>query len=192
MGLSAIASSSALSCGASFSACLQRSLEALRDTLSRIETTDGGILTGAEAAIRAVQHFSVEHANYTRMYLRLTAESGGEYAKTLARAIEELSAEVYTRRIARAKDAGDVRGDMDPRLFAFFFDSLLMMMQFSYCCDYYQERFRLYCGEAAQDSALVAGELLKFLESAFTTQRGISPTGQLTLRGNAHDLCSGL
>ena len=49
--------------------------------------------------------------------------------------------------------------------------SLLMMMQFSYCCDYYRERFRVYCGEAAENDALVASQLLKFLESAFTTEK---------------------
>ena len=43
------------------------------------------------------------------------------------------------------------RRDMDPRLFAFFFDNLLMMLQFSYCCDYYRARLALYCGEDRED-----------------------------------------
>lgn len=154
-----------------FDACLSRSLDVLRSTLGEIAAEDGRIMSGAEAAIRAVQNFSAEHVNYTRMYLRITAESGGEYAAKLAGAIEGLSSEVYARRIAEAQSAGDVRADMDPRLFAFFFDSLLMMMQFSYCCDYYRERFRVYCGEAAENDALVASQLLKFLESAFTTEK---------------------
>ena len=46
-----------------------------------------------------------------------------------------------------------------------------MMLQFSYCCDYYRERFKIYCGEGilSEDERVVT-ELLKFFESAFTTE----------------------
>ena len=57
----------------------------------------------------------------------------------------------------------------DPGLFAFFFDNLLMMLQFTYCCDYYRERFRIYCGAEPEDmNPSIRKEMLKFLESAFT------------------------
>ena len=75
-----------------------------------------------------------------------------------------------------AQARGELRGDMDPRLFAFFFDNLLMMLQFSYCCDYYRARFALYCGGAVPDGGRqVEAELLKFLESAFTTEQAQIP-----------------
>ena len=64
---------------------------------------------------------------------------------------------------------------MDPRLFAFFFDNLLMMLQFSYCCDYYRARFALYGGGSLPEEGLVERELLKFLESAFTTEQSQIP-----------------
>ena len=45
----------------------------------------------------------------------------------------------------------------------------MMMVQFSGCCGYYRERFRLYCGAAPEDQEdRLEEELLRFLESAFT------------------------
>ena len=75
--------------------------------------------------------------------------------------------------LAEAQAAGDVRGDMDPRMLAFFFDNLLMMLQDSYSSDYYRERLRRYCGEeAAEDEDFVASQLIRFLECAFTFESG--------------------
>jgi TetR/AcrR family transcriptional regulator len=154
-----------------FSACLERSLDALRQALREIESRDGHILSGAEAAVRAVQRFAREHNDYLKLYLRLTADCAGPYARRLADEIEGISSELYRARIASARESGDVRDDLDPGLFAFFFDNLLMMLQFSYCSDYYRERFRCFCGGAAEDDELVAAQLLRFLESAFTFSR---------------------
>lgn len=155
-----------------FDACLQRSLNVLRETLDEVTAMDGNILSLAESLIRTLQRCAAEHSSYMRMYLQITAGSNGVYARRLADAIEGISAEVYTKRIAQAQARGDVRRDMDPKLFAFFFDSLLMMMQFSYCADYYQARFRRYCGaDVLEDNDRVAKELLKFFESAFTLEQ---------------------
>ena len=82
------------------------------------------------------------------------------------------AARLYAGRIAQCQANGDLRRDMDPAMFAFFFDSLLMTVQFSGCCGYYRERFRLYAGgEVAEREDLVERELLKFFESAFTLER---------------------
>lgn len=54
-------------------------------------------------------------------------------------------------------------------MFAFFFDTLLMTLQFSYTCDYYRERLKLFCGDDIfGDDERMVKELLKFIESAFT------------------------
>ena len=155
-----------------FRACLRRSLDVLRTALREIAAPEEPLLSAAETAIRAVQRTAREHADYMRMYLRLTAESSGRQAELLAEEIEGLTAELYAGRIAAAAESGAVRRDMDPRLFAFFFDNLLMMLQFSYCCDYYRARFRRYCGaDAADDNERVVRELLKFYGSAFAAER---------------------
>jgi len=83
-----------------------------------------------------------------------------------------VTAKVYAEFIAKAMEDGDIRGDIDPQMFAFFFDSLLMMMQFSYSCEYYMERYKTYCGDdILEDDERVVQEFLKFIESAFTFER---------------------
>jgi TetR/AcrR family transcriptional regulator len=122
--------------------------------------------------IRSVQKTSREHSNYIMMYNEITARSNKKYALLLAKEIEGISSKVYTKFITDAEKDGDIRNDINPRLFAFFFDNMLMMMQFSYSCDYYHEQFKIYCSEeAANDDELVVKELIKFLESAFTFSR---------------------
>jgi TetR/AcrR family transcriptional regulator len=152
-----------------FLACLRHSLDVLRDALTGAMTGKKKILDRAESLIRAAQKSAREHATYNVLYNEITAEKDPEFARVLAGEIEGLTAGLYTDFIAGAQADGDIRGDVDPKLFAFFFDNLLMMMQFSYSCDYYRERFKLYCGgDILQQDDRVAEELLKFFESAFT------------------------
>ncbi len=126
------------------------------------------LLVYAERLIEALQKHAREQRDCIRLYNRLAAGGipGGE---RLVEEIEGLTAKLYTGFMETAKRDGTARPDMDAGLFAFFFDNLLMMLQFSYTCDYYRERFRLYCGEdmMGQDE-YVREELLKFFRSAFT------------------------
>ena len=103
------------------------------------------------------------------MYNVITSGRSQKYASVYAKEIESLSSKVYTEFIEKAIRDKDIRDDINPRLFAFFFDNLLMMLQFSYSCDYYKERAKIYCGEDIfNNDEKVVAELLKFLESAFT------------------------
>ena len=149
-----------------FDACLEKTLDELRGALQEIESRDGRMLSGAQAAIEAVQRVARERGDYLRLYLKIAASSSGEYAKKLADEIEGVSADLYRARIGQAAKNGEVRDDLDPGLFAFFFDNLLMMLQFSYCSDYFRARMERFCGGAPDDGALTE-QLLKFLESAF-------------------------
>lgn len=149
-----------------FRACLDRSLEALRDTLSQVTAEPAGFREYARRIIRSLLRFSREHGAYVRLYCTLTASGGAE---ALAGEIEGITAALYTQTIAAGQAAGDLRRDMDPAVFAFLFDSLLMMVQFAGCCGYCRERYRLYCGGDLEDQEeRMERELLKFLESAFT------------------------
>ncbi len=78
-----------------------------------------------------------------------------------------LSAETYTAVIASAQQDGSIRSDVDARLLAFLFDNLLTTLQFSYCCDYYEERLKIYCPDAWDDDEAMVKALLAFLRSAF-------------------------
>ena len=149
-----------------FAACVRHGVSELERCLQELCGEERTPLQYAEALIRAVQQFSQQHRDYIRLYHVVTCTGDPARAAYFAQQIEGVSARTYTEIIRRAQESGDVRGDLDPQLFAFFFDNLLMMMQFSYCCPYYQERFRLYGGEDAGER--VASQLIKFLESAFT------------------------
>lgn len=91
----------------------------------------------------------------------------------LAREIEVRTSRVYITVIAQALAGGDVRNDLDPRLFAFFLDNLLLMLQFSFTCEYYKERLKIYTGVDTDemDDEQIVKQLLKFIESAFTFEK---------------------
>lgn len=155
-----------------FLACVRKSLGELNRCLNEVTGTPDKLLHYADRLIACAQQFARTHRDHIRMYHELTASSGRAYAKRLAAEIEGASAAVYTRFIEIAKKDGTVRRDLDPGLFAFFFDNLLMMLHFSYGCDYYRERLAVYCGpEIFEQDERVRRELLKFLESAFTLEQ---------------------
>lgn len=152
-----------------FLACLRHSLETLRSVVDDAVSGEEKLLVRAEKLIRAIQRCSREHESYNVMYNEITAGASQKYARVLAEEIESMTSAAYSGLIAGAMARGEIRNDVDPRMFAFFFDNLLMTLQFSYSCDYYRERFRLFCGEdILNDEEKVVSELLKFMESAFT------------------------
>lgn len=151
-----------------FRACLKKCMGDLEEVLAAVVEPEDQLLVYAERLIEALQRHAREQRDCIRLYNQLAAGGvpGGEQ---LVGEIEGLTARVYTGFLETAKRDGTARQDMDARLFAFFFDNLLMMLQFSYTCDYYRERFRIYCGEDMPErDEYVRKELLKFFESAFT------------------------
>jgi hypothetical protein len=106
------------------------------------------------------------------MYNSITVGSNKRFAPALAKRIEGMTSTIYREFISGAMRDGDIRQDIDPQMFAFFFDSLLMIMQFSYSCEYYMERYKIYCGDDIfKEDERVVREFLKFVESAFTFER---------------------
>lgn len=155
-----------------FQACLDRSLEELNAALAEAAREKGGMREYTRRIVRRLLRFSREKPGSVRLYCAIAA-MGGPEAVRLAEKLEGVSAGAYTRYLAGGQEAGGLRRDMDPKLFAFFFDSLLMMIQFAGCCGYYRERFRLYCGGAPEEmEERIEGELLKFFGSAFTWEAG--------------------
>ena len=152
-----------------FDACLRHSLRSLEALLDRVTAEEGKLLDSARQLIRGLQAFSQTHPDHVRLYHRITASQGAA-AVRLAGAIESVTARLYTDWITRAQAEGAVRSDMDPRLFALFFDNLLMMTQFTGCCDYYRARLAFYRDPPPSDETMEE-ELLKFLESAFTLEQ---------------------
>lgn len=155
-----------------FITCLEEAISELQQVIEDVLKSDDKILVRAEKLIRTIQRTSGKESRYVKLYNEITRLSDESLVEYFARKIEGISYNAYSGFLARAKAEGDIREDCDERLFAFFFDSLLMTLQFSYTCDYYRERFRIYGGDnILEDNEKVVQELLKFLESAFTFSR---------------------
>lgn len=131
-----------------FLQCVRYSLKTLDSVLQEAfghgETTRESIYR----IIRALQRCGREHGEYYVMYNEITSGSCKKYAAELAQEIESRTAGLYERMF---RDAGSQANIGDPKLEAFLFDNMLMMLQFSYSCDYYRQRMKIFCGEDCFD-----------------------------------------
>lgn len=179
--LSAIANRAGISVGviykyyadkdALFLACVRYSLQALTDALKEVAFKSDDVFESLAGVVHTLIAHAKEHQEINRMYHEITGVGTSKFSVMLAEEVEEISALVYTDLIRKAQENGACRKDADPALFAFFFDSLFMMLQFSYTCDYYRERLKLYCGEDIfENDEKVAGEVMKFLAGALGIQ----------------------
>lgn len=156
-----------------FFTCLQRGMSILDETIDDILRSDDKLIVKAENLIRAICRLSNKNGNYIKLYNEITSQRDSAKAIEFANEIEAQTAKKYINCITNSLKSGDVRQDMDPRLFAFFFDNLLTSLQFSYTCDYYRSRFKLYTGVDVEEMSeeQIVRQLLKFIESAFTFEK---------------------
>lgn len=156
-----------------FLTCITRGMTILEQTLEELMKSRDKLLIKAEKLIRATCELSRKNENYIKLYNELTSEKDNKRAVALAREIESRTSKIYITAIGQALAGGDVRPDLDPRLFAFFLANLLMTLQFSFTCEYYKERLRIYTGidtELMNEDEIIT-QLLKFIESAFTFEK---------------------
>lgn len=150
-----------------FLTCVRLGIETLDEVLKNALESDDDILIKTERIVRLIQKHTREHKDLIRLYNEITSESNSALVKRLSRELEEISANAYASLIAQAQARGEIRADADPRLCAFFADSLFMMLQFSYACEYYQERFRIYAGDDVFDrDEAVVQQFLRFIKAA--------------------------
>lgn len=156
-----------------FITCLQRGIEILDNALYVIMESDDKLLAKAQKLIRTIVTHSRQNEKYIKMYNEITSARSPERIRLMVEEIELKRRNIYVMSITEALNKSDVRPDLDPRLFAFFLDNLLTSLLFSYTCDYYKERFRIYTGldiDEMDDEVLIS-QLLKFIESAFTFEK---------------------
>ena len=152
-----------------FLACVKHSLKLLKSVLDDAARQGTDIEDSIRKVIEALIDNAKKHPNYNVMYNEITSGGAQKHAVMLAEKIEEISAQTYTGIIENARKHKRVKGDMDSKVFAFFFDNLLMMLQFSYSCEYYKERMKIFCGEQIYDNnELMVEELMKFIKGAFS------------------------
>ncbi len=148
-----------------FRACLDHSLQLLDNVLAEAVKEEEDIDSCIRNIVYALVRHSQQHSNYNAMYNEITAGGCRVYAAEFAKEIETRSAQVYSRLIARAQAQGRISKDADSGVLAFFFDNLLMMLQFSFSCEYYRERMKIFCGESA-DKEDIAEYMITFIEKA--------------------------
>lgn len=151
-----------------FLACVHYSLETLQNLLDEILADESDF----ELCIRKIIHVTVQHSEESnkinKMYNTIASTEADAFSKELAREIEGVSAKVYRELVEKAQREGKCVANANPGLFAFMFDSILMMVQFSFSCDYYKERMRLYCGEEiVNDRQALEDNLVLFILNAF-------------------------
>ncbi len=145
-----------------FLACVRHSLQALSDILRDISVDEKNLEQSLRGVIRALIAHAKSSPATIRMYHEITSSGSEEFSALMAAEIEGLSSTVYKSLIKKAKDEERCREDIDPSSFAFFFDNLFMMLQFSYSCEYYKERMRLYLGDDAdKDDEYMEDQLIK-------------------------------
>lgn len=150
-----------------FNACVSKSLESMEEVLGMTGNDGGSLMDMIGNLISRMQSFAREKPEYIRLYHQITV-SGSPAGKTqTAELIESSTAGIYEEFIRKASETGEIRNDIDPAAFAFLIDNLLMMLHFSYACDYYIDRFRIYFGEdAAGNDEEVREQMLKFIGAA--------------------------
>ncbi len=127
-----------------FLACVRHALGVLDAVLEEAFVPGDSIRTTIGKIVAALQQCGREHGDYYVLYNEITSGSCRKYAKELAHEIEERTAKAYSEYFSQLPFD-------DSKLFAFLFDNTLMMLQFSYGCEYYRERAKIFCGEDCFD-----------------------------------------
>lgn len=175
--ISAIASKSGISVGAVykyfenkqdlFMTIADHSIQRMENLLLGLAKADEDILIKVEKILREIISSSRENSVLVKLYNGMTAINDKKLAKQFAVEMESMTARIYTEAIIEGQNNGEIRKDIDPRVAALLIDNLFMNLQFSYAGDYYEERFKIYCGDDIhrQDEFIIE-QILKFIKSA--------------------------
>lgn len=147
-------------------------VENLKRILYSVADTEEDILLKLREVLYEIQKTSRQSRQLIRLYNGLTRETDPEVLRNISFELESVSARLYTELIIKGQQSGEIRKDLDPRMGAFLLDNLLMSLQFTYACDYYEERFRVFVGEdLAVADEFVVEQMLKFVSSAFAPRK---------------------
>ncbi|MDD3840279.1 MAG: TetR/AcrR family transcriptional regulator [Clostridia bacterium] len=143
-------------------------VETLKTVLEEIICSQGDLFNKIEKIIKAIQSYSRSNADLTKLYNEMATENHSELVWKIVSDMEGLTAKLYSSLIEQAQREGKIRQDADAKLFAFFLDNLFMLLQFSYSCEYYKERFKMFVDQDIFDKDdLVVEQLMKFIKGAF-------------------------
>lgn len=146
-----------------------KNLEVIMETIVQ---SDEDVMVKLEKLIRVAIEFSRRNTVLIKLYNEVTSESNAELVKKIATYVESVTSEAYKKAIIEGQVAGEIRTDIDPGMAAFFVDNLLMNIQFSYACDYYCERYKIYAGEDIflKDEFAIEN-ILRFIKAALKSNQ---------------------
>ena len=151
-----------------FLTVVHHGIERIDNVLRSLLAEDVDVLIKVERIIRELQDFSRTQSKLIKLYNEITGENDDTLARQLAEAMEGVSASVYKEAIEQGKKTGEIRPDLDTGMAAFMIDNLFMTLQFSYSCEYYSERFKIFTDENIfENDDFVVEQMLKFIKSAF-------------------------
>ena len=150
-----------------FLACVKHSLKLLDQVITEVASEEADLTKSIRILVDDLIEGARQHPNYYVMYNEITSGSCKKYAKELAREIEKTTSTLYASMIKKAQEEGNITAKGDPQLFAFFFDNLLMSLQFAFSCEYYKERMVMFCGaDAAKEPEKLMDALVAFVMGA--------------------------
>ncbi len=143
-------------------------VETLKTVLNEIMQNDEDFEARIEKIVKAIQVYSRGNAPLTKLYNEMATESHSNLVWKIVSDMESATAGMYIQFIKKAQEEGRIRTDVNANLFAFFLDNLFILVQFSYACEYYKERLKIYVGADVFDNdELVSRQLMEFIKGAF-------------------------
>lgn len=143
--------------------------EKLTSILDEIMAPPSPLEEKIENIIRTILHHSRINRNLIKLYNEITSQKNTDLIKRLSTQMESVSARYYCEMIRKAKSLGTIPEDIDEEIYAFLLDNLFITLQFSYSCDYYAERMKVYGGEnIGEDDERVIAQTMKFIKRAFS------------------------
>ncbi len=152
--------------------CVEWAMSHLNEKISKVLQECDDIIEMFEKIIRLIQNNRKENEQFTKLYYEMATESNAEYAMLISSQIEGITSNLYAAYIEKAKKDGKIRKDIDSRYFAFFIDNILMMLQFSYSCEYYKDRMKIYTyGIALDDDEKLVEQIMLFIKGALMCEQ---------------------
>lgn len=143
-------------------------VESLKAWLEEAIREEDTLFGRIEKIIRAAQHYARENEELNKIYNMMTTDGNSGRVWKIVSDMESVGAELYTKLITEAQLKGEIRTDANPKAFAYFLDNIFILLHFSYGCEYYKERLKMFIGEDVfENDDMVVEQLMKFIQGAF-------------------------
>ncbi len=150
-----------------FLTCIGYGIGHIESILKSVTSLNEDVMIKLERLIRITIEYSGKYSDLVKLYNQFTSESNPELAKKIAGSMESVTASCYKKVIEDGQKAGEIRKDVDSGMAAYLVDNILMNLQFSYACDYYRERYRVFVGEDVfQKDDMIVDNILRFIKAS--------------------------